>query len=452
MKAIAAGKHVLVEKPLGTSVEECRSLCERAAATRLVVQVGNNRRFDPAIAFAREFITGEMGQRIALKAWYHDSVYRYTMTDNLQPIPLASEQALRPPGNPKADRRRYYLLGHGSHLLDTARFLGGPITGVHARLLERSTAYCWFIAVDFADGSLGHLDLQIPVRGDFQEGFQVQGENGSVTGHVYLPWFHKSSEVECFSTRDRQFRRVLGEDAHTYKRQVEGFAATILNRTPQTGANAERRPGGHSGAGRDRPLGRNGKARPARRGERRCLMQLGIFAKTFPRPTLEQTLDAVAAHGLTHIQFNMSCMGLATLPDRLDEGSCVWIAQIAARARADDGGDLGHVQHVRSQRFAGGEQSQAARRPGRGVPVAGYADHHALHRDARFARHVEVARRQCAEEHLGAADRDDARGRQDRRSPRSDAGVRARDQQRGELGHESTAGCSTRSVLPGSRS
>lgn len=56
-------------------------------------------------------------------------------------------------------------------------------------------------------------------------------------------------------------------------------------------------------------------------------MQLGIFAKTFLRPTLEETLDAVAAHRLTHIQFNMACMGLATLPDRLDEGSCVWIAQ-----------------------------------------------------------------------------------------------------------------------------
>ena len=57
-------------------------------------------------------------------------------------------------------------------------------------------------------------------------------------------------------------------------------------------------------------------------------MQLGIFAKTFPRPTLEETLDAVAGHGLTHIQFNMSCMGLPTLPDKLDEGSCVWIAQM----------------------------------------------------------------------------------------------------------------------------
>jgi predicted dehydrogenase len=236
LQAIEAGKHVLVEKPLGTTVESCRELRDRAAATRLVVQVGNNRRFDPGIAFARKFIADEMGQRISLKSWYYDSVYRYTMTDNLQPIPVMSSRSLKPEGNPKADRRRYYVLAHGSHLVDTARFLGGPIVGLHARLLERFGAFCWFVAVDFADGTLGHLDLQVPVRGDFQEGFQVYGEHGSVTGRVHLPWFHKASDVECFSTRDRQFHRVLGEDGHTYKLQIEGFAATILDGGLQLGA------------------------------------------------------------------------------------------------------------------------------------------------------------------------------------------------------------------------
>jgi sugar phosphate isomerase/epimerase len=57
-------------------------------------------------------------------------------------------------------------------------------------------------------------------------------------------------------------------------------------------------------------------------------MQLGIFAKTFPRPTLEETLDAVAGHGLTEVQFNLSCAALPTLPDRIDEDLCVWIARL----------------------------------------------------------------------------------------------------------------------------
>src|SRR5690242_12103447 len=113
LKALDAGKHVLVEKPLGTTVEECRALRDRTAGSGLVVQVGNNRRFDPGVAFARRFVHEEMGPRIALKAWYCDSTYRYTMTDNLQPIPVRSARALRPVGDPKADRRRYYLLTHG---------------------------------------------------------------------------------------------------------------------------------------------------------------------------------------------------------------------------------------------------------------------------------------------------------------------------------------------------
>ncbi len=56
-------------------------------------------------------------------------------------------------------------------------------------------------------------------------------------------------------------------------------------------------------------------------------MHLGIFAKTFPRPTIEETLDAIADHGLTHVQFNLSCAGLPTLPERIDENYCRSIAR-----------------------------------------------------------------------------------------------------------------------------
>lgn len=239
MEALAAGKHVLVEKPLGVTVEECEALCARVRETGRVLQVGTMKRFDPGIAFARRFIREEIGQLLALKAWYCDSVYRYTMTDNLQPIPVLSEQARRPVGDPKADRRRYLLLTHGSHLLDTARFLGGPIVSLRARRVEKFDAYCWFVSVDFADGSMGHLDLTIAVRMDFHEGFQVYGEFGSVIGKTYLPWFFKASDVECFSVHDGQYHRPLGADAHFYKLQIEGFAETILTGAPQHGATAE---------------------------------------------------------------------------------------------------------------------------------------------------------------------------------------------------------------------
>jgi predicted dehydrogenase len=237
-KAIAAGKPVLVEKPLGVSVEECEALHERALAAGVIVQVGTMKRFDPGIVFAHRFIKEEMGQLLALKAWYCDSTYRYTMTENLQPILISSSQAKRPEGNPKADKRRYYLLTHGSHLVDTARFLGGEMVRLQARLVEKFGAHCWFVDVEFADGSAGHLDLTLAVRMDWHEGFQVYGEYGSVIGKTYNPWYLRSSEVECFSVRDGQYHRVLGEDAHFYKLQLEGFANTVLHGAPMRGTDS----------------------------------------------------------------------------------------------------------------------------------------------------------------------------------------------------------------------
>jgi predicted dehydrogenase len=236
LKAIEAGKHVLVEKPMGVGVEECKNLRERVRASGLVLQVGNEKRFDPGIAFARRFIREEMGEMLALKAWYCDSVYRYVMTDALQSIPVTSGKGKRPEGDPKADRRRYYMLAHGSHLLDTARFLGGEILGIRARLVEKFGAHCWFAEAQFADGSVGHLDLTVAVRMDWHEGFQVYGEHGSVIGKTYNPWYLRSSDVECFSTRDGQYHRPLGEDAHFFRLQVESLADRILRGVPTPGA------------------------------------------------------------------------------------------------------------------------------------------------------------------------------------------------------------------------
>lgn len=48
------------------------------------------------------------------------------------------------------------------------------------------------------------------------------------------------------------------------------------------------------------------------------MMEIGIFAKTFVRPTLAATLEAVAGHGIGAVQFNMTCAGLPSMPDQID--------------------------------------------------------------------------------------------------------------------------------------
>jgi sugar phosphate isomerase/epimerase len=59
-------------------------------------------------------------------------------------------------------------------------------------------------------------------------------------------------------------------------------------------------------------------------------MLLGIFAKTFVRPTVEGVIDAVRAHVLSCVQFNMACAGLPSMPERIDAAVCNRIRRAAA--------------------------------------------------------------------------------------------------------------------------
>lgn len=239
LRALEAGKHVLCEKPLGVTVEEVESLKTAVERSGKVLQVGHMKRFDPGLEAAKAFIDDGMGEMLALKAWYCDSTHRYPMTDAVQPLIVASANARKPAENPKANLRRYYMLAHGCHLIDTARYFGGEIVEVQARLSEKFGAYCWFVDVAFANGTLGHLDLTVAVRMDWHEGFQIYGERGSILGKTFNPWYYKSSEVDIFDERDATTRRVLGADGHFYRRQLEGFAAVILDSAPMRGADID---------------------------------------------------------------------------------------------------------------------------------------------------------------------------------------------------------------------
>ena len=234
--ALAAGKRVLIEKPLGTTEEECESLRAPVESSGLVFQIGNNRRLEPGMTAARRFVREEIGAELTLDAWYYDSIYRYTMQDNLYPVPVQTAHGRRPPGNWKADRERYLLLTHGAHLVDTARFLAGAIDSVHARHVAHGPTHAWSIELEFQSGTVGHLELISPRHGDFEEGFRVHGSQGSVNGAAPLPWFQRA-QVECF--KDGEYRRLLGEDGFTFRRQIEGFAATILEGASQHGADLD---------------------------------------------------------------------------------------------------------------------------------------------------------------------------------------------------------------------
>ena len=245
--------------------------------------VGHEKRYDPGVAFAHDFIRDEIGELIGLKHWYCDSTYRYSITDTLQPLIETSAAARRPAGNPKADRQRYLVLGHGSHMLDTARYLGGPLDAIRARLSTKAGTYCWFLEVAYANGCLGQLDLTVAVRMDWWEGFQVYGSEGSVIGKLFNPWHLRAAEVQAFSTKDDQYHQPIGEDANVFRLQIEDLVAAATTGATPRGATAE------DGVASVRAM--VALARSVETGEwvgstvmaGGPVMQLGIFAKTFDR-------------------------------------------------------------------------------------------------------------------------------------------------------------------------
>src|SRR5438552_2408861 len=62
---------------------------------------------------------------------------------------------------------------------------------------------------------------------------------------------------------------------------------------------------------------------------RRRVIQLGIFARTFSRPQLEGVFDAVREHQLDCVQFNMACAGLPALPDDIAPSLAIRIHEAA---------------------------------------------------------------------------------------------------------------------------
>ncbi len=236
IQALEAGKHVLVEKPMGVSIEECRTLKAAVEKSGKILQVGNMKRYDGGLQFAKKFVDEKIGQVTTFKGWYCDSMGRYTLTDNVMPILYSSDQMKKPANNPKSIRDRYYLLGHGSHLFDTARYFLGNIESVEAKYVNVGDMYSWLIACEFENGAIGNLDLTIAIAQEWHEGVEIYGTEGTVFAKTYNPWEFRASEVECCERSTSLVTRPYVADGQFYRRELEGFADSILNNKPLSGA------------------------------------------------------------------------------------------------------------------------------------------------------------------------------------------------------------------------
>ncbi len=238
-QAVEAGKHVLLEKPMGVSIEECRELKELAEKKGVILQIGHMKRYDEGLQFAKKFKEEKMGEITTYKGWYCDSVGRYTLTDNVMPVLYSSENMKKPDGNPKEILDHYYLLGHGSHLFDTAMYFMGEITEISARYVNRAKMHSWLIDCNFESGAIGTLDLTVAIAQLWHEGCEIYGTDGTVYAKTFNPWEFRSSIVECYDRRTDVSMTPAAYDGQFYRRELEGFADSILSGKACSGATAQ---------------------------------------------------------------------------------------------------------------------------------------------------------------------------------------------------------------------
>jgi len=239
MQAINAGKHVFVEKPMGVSVEECEELKKMAEDKNCMLQIGHMKRFDEGLQYGKKFKEEKIGKALTYKGWYCDSVGRYTLTDNVMPILYSSKNMKKPEGNPKAILDRYYLLGHGSHLFDTALYFMGPIESISARYVHEEKVHSWLIDCNFKSGAIGNLNLIVAIAQQWHEGCEIYGTKGTIYAKTFNPWEFRSSIVECYDRETDTGTTPAAYDGQFYRRELEAFADSILHEKPCQGATAE---------------------------------------------------------------------------------------------------------------------------------------------------------------------------------------------------------------------
>lgn len=232
IEALTAGKHVLVEKPLGTSSSECQQLIRLQRRTGLKVQIGSMKRHDPGVAFASTFVASNVGPVHSVAAIYRDSMFRCAMQEAcLDPL-ITSGASFKPAVDPKADRERYNLWTQGAHLFDTIQFLGGRILAVTARVATQRAQFSWHGLLEFADGGCGHFELTCKACSDWCERYEVCGERGSVEVNVHLPFYHRPATTRCFNGRTQSYELPLGAPSNAYANQIDAFATSILEDRP----------------------------------------------------------------------------------------------------------------------------------------------------------------------------------------------------------------------------
>jgi phthalate 4,5-cis-dihydrodiol dehydrogenase len=159
-------KHVIVEKPMAMSLEECEAMNVAAEKNGVKLLCGHTHSFDPPIRKIREIVkSGELGKLCMINTWnYNEFMYRPRMKHELA-------------------TSRGVVLNQGPHHVDIVRLIGGgmarsvrAMTGIWDKARGYEGSYTCYL--EFEDGTPATLVYSGYGFFDTAELFSWVGEGG----------------------------------------------------------------------------------------------------------------------------------------------------------------------------------------------------------------------------------------------------------------------------------
>jgi len=227
--AARAGKHVLVEKPITTSLADANAMIEAADSAGVTLMVAHNQRFFPEHQRVRALLDeGAIGTIYCARADHN--------------------QEFLPPGSHWIRRREEAgggaTMGYGVHRIDLLRWLVGEIAQVahfqHAAPDRRSGFEGETSAVTiftFANGAIGEMAINWTARRPpWMDMLYLYGDQGSIhnVGGLFVDSRRHSGALDGVV-------KVDVPDADPFAEQIRHFAACVLNGTEPLTSGADAR-------------------------------------------------------------------------------------------------------------------------------------------------------------------------------------------------------------------
>ncbi len=199
------GVPLLLEKPLGVNLDQAREIAQIARDSRRGIMVSLNRRFDPGLSLALDWVRGQPPVR-----FIGGRMYRVEREDP------------------------DFLWSTAIHLLDAMCFAAGPLTlsSRPGQSMEWIPG-CGGIALLSGDGLVGTAEI-VPVSGRIEESIRMTGAGWCLdvwtgTSHPWKVRAFRNGELELDSAADETEAEFVRNGTYT---ETNAFVSAVLEGQP----------------------------------------------------------------------------------------------------------------------------------------------------------------------------------------------------------------------------